>query len=339
MVNRFFLLFIGLSFLELSVGGQPPRNIVFEGAGIRGIAYCGALQQMEKNNWIKNLQRVGGTSAGAVTALAVALRYNSKEIQELISHTAFNKLNDGGFLFMGGIKRMKNYFGWYRNKKMDEWLGRIIKAKTGDPDITFRELKEKGFLELYVTGTCLNKQQLFIFSAETYPGMKVREAVRISMSIPLYFEAAFIDTAGNTFYHPKNKTGLDIVVDGGITANFPIRLFDSTRYTDQSTPNRFIINNETIGLRIDTDEQIRNDQYDDPRLAALPVNSLKEYITAFYNIIIENLNRQDLTREDWSRTISISSSNVAPRIRKMKKEEIELLITNGINGFDHYNKK
>ncbi|MEO6613123.1 MAG: patatin-like phospholipase family protein [Chitinophagaceae bacterium] len=340
IVTRLLLLFTGLSFLELTVASQPPRNIVFEGAGIRGIAYCGALQKMEEKNWLKNVQRVGGTSAGAVTALAVSLGYSSEEVKQLILHTPFKKLNDGSFLFAGGINRIKKYFGWYRNKKTDEWLGKIIEAKTANPDITFRELKEKGFKDLYVTGTCLNKQQLLFFSYETYPGMKVRDAVRISMSIPLYFEAAFIDTTGKTFYHPKDKTGLDIVVDGGITANFPIRMFDSTRYTENAAlVNRFIINKETLGLRIDTDEQINKDRDDDPRLAPLAINSLKEYITAFYNIIIENLNRQTLTREDWSRTVSISSGNVSPRIRKMKKEEIELLITNGINGFDHYIKK
>lgn len=319
---------------------QTPRNIVFEGAGTRGIAYCGALQQMEEHNWLQNVQRVGGTSAGAVSALTVALGYNSNEIRQLIQGTSFKKLNDGHFLFAGGINRMTNYFGWYRNKKTDEWLGKIIEAKTGNADITFRQLKETGrYKDLYVTGTCLNKQQLIIFSHETYPDMKVRDAVRISMSIPLYFEPAFIDAKGNTFYHPKDKTGLDIVVDGGITGNFPIRIFDSTKYSSNpSTINQFIFNKETIGFRIDSDEQISKDKKNDNSLAALPINSFKEYLSAFYNIVIENLNRQPLTKEDWARTVSISSGNISPRIRKMKKEEIELLINNGIAGFINFKK-
>jgi NTE family protein len=128
-----------------------------------------------------------------------------------------------------------------------------------------------------------------------------------------------------------------VVVDGGITGNFPIRMFDSTKYIDATTPvNEFIINKETIGLRIDTDEQISKDKNNEKTLAPFDVNSLKEYLSAFYNIIMENLNRQTLTKDDWSRTISISNGNIAPRIRKMKKQEIELLINNGINGFDQY---
>jgi NTE family protein len=330
------LLFVAI-FFTLSTTAQPPRNIVFEGAGIRGIAYCGALQKMEENNWLQNVQRVGGTSAGAVTALTVALGYNSEEIKKLIAGTAFKKLNDGKFIFIGGINRMNKFFGWYRTKKADEWLTKIIEAKTGNADISFKELKEKGYKELYVTGTCLNKQQLIIFSHETYPDMKIRDAVKISMSIPFYFEAAFIDAKGNTFYHPKDKTGLDVVVDGGITGNFPIRMFDSTKYIDNNTAvNEFAINKETIGVRIDTDEQISKDKNNDNSLAPFDINSLKEYLSAFYNIVIENLNRQSLTKDDWSRTIFISNGNIPPRIRKMKKQEIELLINNGIKGFDQY---
>lgn len=325
-------------FSQLPVAGQSPRNLVFEGAGIRGIAYCGALQKMEENNWLRNVERVGGTSAGAVTALTVALGYNSKEIRKLITGTSFKKLNDGKFMFFGGINRMRKYFGWYRNKKTDEWLSKIIRAKTGNADITFRQLKESGrFKELYITGTCLNKQKLIVFSHESYPDMRVRDAVRISMSIPLYFEASFIDSTGRVFYHPKNKSGLDVVVDGGLIANFPVRMFDSTRFLKgYNDVNRFLINNETLGFRIDSDEQISLDKNNDPRLAELPVNSFGEYLSAFYIMIIENLNRQTLTKEDWARTISISNGNINPRIRKMKKDEIELLIKNGINSFDRY---
>ena len=327
-------------FQSIDMTGQSPRNIVFEGAGLRGIAYCGVLQKMEENNWLRDIQRVGGTSSGAVTALAVALGYSSEEIRQLVSGTSFKKLNDGRFMFVGGINRMNKYFGWYRSKRTDEWLAKIIAAKTGNADLSFRQLKEKGYKDLYVTGTCLNKQKLIVFSYETYPDMKVRDAVRISMSIPLYFEAAFIDAKGNTFYHPEDKTGLDIVVDGGITGNFPIRLFDSTRYIDKHTAtNQFVINSETIGVRMDSEEQISKDKNLEDELAPFDVNSLKEYMAAFYNLVIENLNRQSLGKEDWVRTVSISTGGIAPRIRKIKKEEIEMLIRNGNKGFEDFKKK
>ena len=177
------------------------KNLAFEAAGIRGIAYCGAIQEMESRDLMKPVEKVAGTSSGAIVALLVSLGYSGAEIEKLIGGTNFKKFNDGNFLFFGGINRMKNYFGWYRRKKLKNWLGKIVKQKTGNADITFEELHGKGFRDLYVTGTSITQQKQVIFSYETYPNMKVRDAVRISAGIPLYFEAIFIDSAGQVFDH------------------------------------------------------------------------------------------------------------------------------------------
>jgi NTE family protein len=294
------------------------KNLVFEGAGIRGIAYCGAIEEMESASMMQHIEKVGGTSAGAIVALTVSLGYTSKEIQDIIGGTNFKKFNDGRYFFAGGINRTNKYFGWYRGNRFENWFKKLIIQKTGNADITFEELHQKGFKDLYITGTCLNKQKLIIFSHETYPKMKVKDAVRISMSVPLYFEAVFIDQAGKVIHHPKQKEGLDVMVDGGFTGNFPIRIFDSLPQYNFST----------LGFRIDSDEQIKNDSRT-KTIAPLQVGNLKQYTNAFYNMVIENLNRQQLTTQDWQRTISISDGKIGPRIRKLPVEEINILIENG----------
>jgi NTE family protein len=301
------------------------KNLVFEGAGIRGIAYAGAISGMESGNMMEQIEKVGGTSSGAIVALALSLGYSGKEIQNIIAETNFKKFNDGHYLFIGGMNRTNKYFGWYRGNRFESWLEKIIAQKTGSADITFEELHKKGFKDLYITGTCLNKQQLIIFSHETYPKMKVKDAVRISMSVPLYFEAVFIDKDGKVVRHPKQKEGLDIMVDGGFTENFPIRMFDTI-----SQSNSF-----TLGFRIDSDEQIKNDR-EGKSIAAMQVGNLKQYMSAFYNMVIENLNRQKLTEEDWKRTVSISDGKIGPRIRKLSAEEINILINNGRQAIKSY---
>lgn len=293
------------------------KNLVFEGAGIRGIAYCGAIQEMEARKLMTGIEKVGGTSSGAIVAMMLSLGYTGREIETLITKTKFKKLNDGGFFFIGGINRLKKYFGWYKGKKAEKWLGEVIKEKTGNADITFEELYQRGFKDLYVTGTSLTQQKPVIFSKETFPQMKVRHAVRISISIPLYFEPVFIDSNGTIIHHPKQKQGLDVLVDGGIVENFPIHIFDKEK------PDL-----NTIGFRMDHDAQIESDKLD-RTLAAMEVGNLNEYFKAFYSIVIENLNRQKLTDVDWQRTISISDGNVQPRVRKLLKEEINILIESG----------
>jgi len=212
---------------------------------------------------------------------------------------------------------LNKYFGWYKGKKAEKWLEKMIKEKTGNENITFEELHQKGFKDLYITGTSLNKQKAVIFSYESYPKMKVKDAVRISISIPLYFEPVFIDSLGKTFDRPRQKQGFDMMVDGGILENFPIHIFD------RQQPDLY-----TIGFRIDHSPQIENDKVD-KTLAEMPVDDLKQYFGAFYNIVIENLNRQQLTSTDWQRTVSISDGDVLPKVRKLSKEEVTILIENG----------
>jgi NTE family protein len=295
----------------------PVKNIVFEGAGVRGIAYCGAIQEMEAQNMMNNIERVGGTSSGAITALTISLGYSGKEIESIISKTNFKKFNDGRYFFIGGVNRINKYFGWYRGKKLEDWLEKIIEQKTGNKNISFEELHQKGFKDLYITGTSLNRQKPVIFSYETYPNMKVKDAVRISISIPLYFEPLYIDSAGTVFKRPKQKQGLDLMMDGGFLQNFPIHIFDNPG-PDQNT----------IGFRIDDGAQIENDK-EDKTLTEMPIENLNQYFGAFYKIIMENLNRQKLTSIDWQRTVSISDGNIAPKVRKLSKEEIVILIANG----------
>lgn len=322
-ISTFILLLI-ISQVGIS---QKYENLVFEGAGIRGIAYCGVIKELENQNITSDIKRVGGTSAGAITALMFSIGYESDEMYKIISETEFQNFNDGQYMFFGGFSRLNSNFGWYKGDEFIKWLDKIIKDKTGNSEITFRELKDNGFKELYVTATCLNKQKLVVFSSETYPNMKIKDAVRISMSIPLYFEAVFIDSNGTVYEEKNDQENLDIVVDGGILGNFPIFIFDSLR-TDSTDQSVKIPNYKTLGIRIDSDSQIKND-LTSKELVPIPIDNMDDYLVAFYILILENLNRNALTSEDWERTISVSSVGIGPRIKSLTLKQKESLIKSG----------
>ena len=109
-MKKYIAVIIAVLLFNLSPFSQP-RNLVFEGAGIRGIAYSGAIRQLEERNILQGIQRVGGTSAGAITALLLSIGYTSHEISDIINSTSFKKFNDGKFFFFGGINRFKKYYG------------------------------------------------------------------------------------------------------------------------------------------------------------------------------------------------------------------------------------
>lgn len=303
------------------------RNLAFEGAGIRGIAYAGVIDELERQGRLTGIEKVGGTSAGAITAMMVSLGYSAEEIAAIISSTQFRKFNDGRFMFLGGFARMHKLYGWYRGDRFTDWTARLIEEKTGNPDITFRELSARGYKDLYITATSLNRQRLLVFSRETYPDMKVKDAVRISISIPLYFKAVFIDSDGRVYKKPDAGQQLDVVVDGGIIGNFPITMFD-TVVADSTGRKHRIPDPGTLGVRIDSDTQIEEDALT-KELVPIEIRSLNDYMAALYTFVIENLNRHELTEADWDRTISVSSVGISPRIRRMSKEEKNSLIQSG----------
>lgn len=83
-----------------------------KGGGIRGIAYGGALQELESRGVLAGIERVGGTSAGAIQAALLAVAYSAQEIVEVVNATPVQRLNDGQFIFFGGPHRLVKQYGW-----------------------------------------------------------------------------------------------------------------------------------------------------------------------------------------------------------------------------------
>lgn len=310
------------------------KNLVFEGAGIRGLAYVGALKSLDEQGILENIEKVGGTSAGAITALLLSLGYTPEELETIISETKFQKFNDGRFFFIGGFYRTKNRFGWYRGQKFTKWIGTLIAEKTGNSDINLAELHQLGYKDLYAAAICLNKQKLVILSHESYPKMKVKDAVRISMSIPLYYQAVFIDSIGQVYPKQNKNNTLNIMIDGGITGNFPIHIFDEIKIDSEGKEYR-MANHETLGIRIDEDLQIKEDN-SSKKLAPQTISNFGDYISAFYIMIIENLNRNNLTEDDWNRTVSVSSVGIGPKVKRLSFTQKKKLIDSGRKDMDKW---
>lgn len=318
-------------FSNVAIAQSAPENLVFEGAGIRGIAYCGALMELDKRGMLAGVKRVAGTSSGAITACLVSVGYTPDEIYKIIGETDFDKFNDGKMGFIGGLYRTRKNLGWYKGDRFLQWLKELIKTRTGDAEITFAQLAERAsqdrhFKELLVAATSLNHQQTMLFEKNHFPDMRIADAVRASMAVPLYFEPVVINSKGQTVEYSTMKSSDHICVDGGFTANFCIQAFDAPGSLQAAS---------TLGLRIDLDEQIANDR-GNKALAYQQIFSPGDFIKALYYITKETMNRQTLTEQDWSRTISISDSGIGPKVKKLSAGEKEKLIAAGKRGVVEY---
>lgn len=243
------------------------KNLVFEGGGVKGIAYIGAMQVLHSNGILSDIQRVGGTSAGAINATLFALGFTNTEQRKILKNLNFKNFMDDSWGVLRDADRLIDKFGWYKGDFFREWIGKLIENRLGSSHATFRDLKEAGRPDLYVYETNLSTRFGERFSYEHTPTVRVADAVRISMSIPLFFAAV------------RNIRN-DVYVDGGVLNNYPIKLFDRKKYivsdnkkkmalmTDyyekenesflkkNPSSSPYIFNKQTLGFRLDSKQEI-----------------------------------------------------------------------------------
>lgn len=193
---------------------------VFSGGGVKAYAFVGALESIEENNL--QLERVAGTSAGAIVASFLAADYQFNEINNLLNELDLNKFLDPPVLtkLIPFSKWFFLYFQMGINKgdKLENWLGQQL-ARKGI--YTFKDI-EPGYLKVVVSDLSLGKLVVLPDDLERIYGINpnyfpVSKAVRMSAGFPYFFM-------------PKKLPGKlkkSIIVDGGLLSNFPLWVFEN----------------------------------------------------------------------------------------------------------------
>ncbi len=323
------------------------NNLIFEGGGVKGIAYLGALKVLNDKGILKDVQRVGGTSAGAINAILLGLGYTEDEMKDILWSLNFNNFMDDSWGIIKDTKRLINEYGWYKGDYFRNWIGQLIKKKTGNSESTFADLeamKEAGspFKSLYFIGTNISTTFAEKFSAKHTPRTCIADAARISMSIPLFFAA-------------KRSLRGDVYVDGGVLNNYPVKLFDRKEYlstnnfreTDYYTKvneaiagksrpiSEYVYNKETLGFRLDTKEEIAVFR-DHAEPVSKTIDSFFDYSWALVNTILEAQQSNHLHSDDWCRTVYIDTVGVGTTDFDLSDDKKNELIDSGVAGATDY---
>jgi len=296
------------------------KNLIFEGGGVKGIAYAGALEVLQERNILQNIERVAGTSAGAIVAILVGLGYKPNEIKDIVWSLNFKNFMDDSWGIARDSKRLIKEFGWYKGDFFREFIGNLIEKKTGNSNATFADVQamkssKRPFLDIYLMGTNLSTGFSEIFSAEHTPRYCIADAARISMSIPLFFAAV-------------RNVRSDVYVDGGMLDNYPVKIFDRTKYvkgnltrTDYyekinkslKSKNRkiadYVYNKETLGFRLDGREEVSMFR-DNAEPPVRKIENFFDYTQALFTTLIDFQINLHLHSDDWQRTIYIDTMDV-----------------------------
>jgi NTE family protein len=285
--------------------GEMRVDLVFEGGGVKGIGLVGTLAVLEERGYVP--QNVAGASAGAIVAALVAAGYRAAKLREIMIKLDFLSFQDRGWedriplvgkalslLKDKGVFEGDAFLRWVRQHLADkkvETFGDLVYDPAAAKDDVYR-------YKVQVMASDLTERRLLVLPRDaevlglSHPDeLEVAQAVRMSMSLPFFFEPC-------RWENPK--TGREhLIVDGGMLSNFPVWLFDSDGVPEWPT----------FGLRLVEPDPRK------PLLAGKPPPKARRlgmigYARSLVSTMVEAHDRRYMDADALARTIEIPTLGV-----------------------------
>jgi NTE family protein len=323
--------------------------LVFSGGGAAGAAYGGALQQLELEPEfsMQKIKGVAGASAGAITALLVGLGYTAQEITQKLRQIDFSTLEDGGN-FIQKTGRLLTKYGKYRGSALFELVKSFIKEKfpQNHPEkITFQDIKNLTGIDLYIVTTKnYRKNKIFknktkIFCTEKHWDTPIADVIHASAAAPVYYSRLRLRKIRKGRYELGDKN-CHLFSDGGVKKNYPIDIFDHSKYLEGSLQDDYpMINPHVLGFALLEDEDII-----DPEIKihkeVMPDNHPFQYFHGLISSSLFNSTKVALEKvENRIRTVQIDRKDVSLADFNLKDAKKEELIESGIQATKRFFEK
>ncbi|MGH3752448.1 MAG: patatin-like phospholipase family protein [Pseudonocardiaceae bacterium] len=243
-----------------SVPEQPPADhtgkvdLVLQGGGVKGIGLVGAVSTLRAVSYPR-VQRVAGTSAGAIVASLIAAGMSPSQLEEVMRGLDYARFQEASLLARLGTPgkglALLLQGGIYKTNFMHRWITDHLAALNVR---TWRDLKctdvgadthlapERRYKLVVIVSDISRGRMLrlpwdYQSMCDRNPDdMPVADAVTASAAIPFFFQAQHL-TCG-----PAHNSQKLTLTDGGSLSNYPIGIFDRT----DSAPSRW----PTLGVKL-----------------------------------------------------------------------------------------
>jgi NTE family protein len=239
----------------MPVDERHRADAVFEGGGVKGIAFAGAIAAAERDAGVKEWVNLAGTSAGSIVSALLVAGYGSSGLKMILADAKYPEFADCGFggKWVGGL-----YSAVFRRRGLapgnyfKEWLSEQLAAsplarELGKTELTFADVRRRDLppreelpditdaayaratYRLHVITSDVTSGRMAILPDDLpryedehgtpldKDSFPIVDAVRMSMSYPFLFAPVTLYQGGKPYY----------MVDGGLLSNFPIWMFDS----------------------------------------------------------------------------------------------------------------
>jgi len=278
-------------------------DLVFSGGGVKAIAFIGVLEALEERG-IK-VRRIAGTSAGAIIGALVAAGYTSDEIKEMLPTLSqlFFKENNQTKWIPSWVRWIHLYWkkGLYTGDGLLDWLDIKLKEKGISK---FYDLPQGSF-KMVASDLTAGKMIVLPDDAIYYDlqpeKLKVAKAVRMSASLPFFYEPVRLTKGKNTH----------LIVDGGVLSNFPIWLLEENGAHPQIP---------IVGFQLQTS---------DKKVVKRKIDNVIELYSALFITMKEAHDARHLEQVGKRNVLIIPVPTISPTDVSLTTKEMHALIRSG----------
>ena len=313
-------------------------DAVFEGGGVKGIAFAGAINVSEQAG-VQEWKNVAGTSAGAIAACLLAAGYHAADLDRIMT-VKYRQFADYGFgglprgivnsLWMRGLAPGRVFTNWLKGHLAESPLGKTLDGREPTfADVVREDLpsdltddeRRRALYRLRVIASDVTAGRMLVLPHDiegfslTKGGQKLTpetltltQAVRMSMSFPFLYTPVTLWEGARPHF----------IVDGGLLSNFPVWLFDSGGTRRPARP--------TWGFRVHGGTELQEPTPNRP--IRLPLWRLA-LAKAMFQAASEAWDRDRVARAQAVRTVDIPTGRISTTDFGLSDEDAAFLRRSG----------
>ncbi|HEY4708311.1 MAG TPA: patatin-like phospholipase family protein [Thermodesulfobacteriota bacterium] len=263
----------------MNMKGSAPITLILLGSGVRFPAFIGALSAIEERGI--RVKTVIGASAGSIVGTLYASGHSPAALRRMAMDTDLSRLRD---VSLSSIVRLR---GVYSGRALEEHVDGLLEGRRFGDEFRMTPL---------VVATDILNNRPFVFSRSNFPEMKVSEAIRYSIGIPLVFPYKHFNSGGREH----------VFVDGNIMSG--------------AVEDMFASEGGCLVLRV------ASRRASDPipgRFTAL------KYMKKLLLIMMQAVESERVKGRVWKDTILISCGDITPVKFSITSDEKKYLIEQG----------
>jgi NTE family protein len=301
------------------------ENLVFEAGGVKGVAYFGAILELEKRGLLSQFKRFGGTSSGSIFAAMLAIGFTADELYNWKDVLSYSKASVKCYFW--ALCSLFKRFGMKDVSVVTSQVAKKMSEKV-DTNITFGQLYEKTGKDLVIVVCNVNRRRPVYIHHAQFPDVKVIDAIGCSVCAPYIFRPKKYDWLGTEDYY----------TDGGISDSYPNWVYNDLEKLYAGETNQIdthYISDKTLGIKL-----LAGDESNDYEVfkGREEVSSVVDFTSGVLNTLVYQVERSVISDSYIRQTICIDTQETGAFNFDLNDEERENLVQSGIRGVKAYFK-